>query len=353
MTDNTPGHVLKNLDAGLSLEMGDEIAGHDEDAGGGLENDDEPVLEAVPAEPGLALVALAADDELATHGIGTLAATDGLGEVPAAGSLGLLLGVGDSWIRNIDPDTADFADALAALGYDTSSFKRTSGEGLTLRIQAAVPADVEQPGIYQELRYAIDAAAHDVSKRPKALLVSVSGNDIHATTDDVNGNTQPAPLAKIVLPAGSAAMINASELNKFIDVLKGELIVLLEKLLEFTKEDNYHIPVVLHGYDYPVPDGRNYQPVAPEDSWLYSVITHQCHYDGITEGRAIMTTLIYQLNVMMAGVASTYAAQHVIHAKLTGTLQAVNYKDDWMNELHPTNSGFVKLGNALRKFLPP
>ena len=273
----------------------------------------------------------------------------GLAAAPATpGSLGVLLGVGDSWIMNTSDDTADFADALTTLGYDTSSFKDTSGEGLTLRDQAALPPDPSQPGIYQVLDSAIKDAGDDPSKLPKALLISVSGNDIHVTVDDY-GKPDRSPLAQIVLPAGSTQMLDPIELERFVNQrLRNDLILLLDNLLNLTKAVDYRIPIILHGYDYPIPDGRHYG-TDPKKSWLYSVITHLHHHPWDTDGRSIMKTLIDALNTMMAQVATTYADRGVRHAKLTGTLKAADYTQDWLNELHPTKQAFDQLAQVLRQ----
>ncbi len=265
----------------------------------------------------------------------------------APGSLGVLLGVGDSWIMNTRADTVDFADTLAALGYDTSAFARTSREGLTLHEQAAVPDDPSQPGIYEELKNAIDDAGGDFSKLPKALLISVSGNDIH-----VKDEGDESPLARIVLPAGSASMIDAAALDNFVNGrLRTDLTDLLKKLLAFTQLVDYRILIVIHGYDHPIPDGRNYES-GPAHSWLNSVITIQRGREWQTDGRAIMKTLIDALNTMMADVAASYADNRVVHAKLTGTLKDTDHTQYWMNELHPTEKGFGQLAQALRAYLP-
>lgn len=312
------GHPLKNLTLTLNAAMVSAMALHGDVVVGGLDNIGEPTTTAT-----------------------------GLAAAPATpGSLGVLLGVGDSWIRNSSDDTADFADALAALGYGTSSFKKTSGEGLTLRDQAAVPPDPSQPGIYQVLASAINDAGDDYSKLPKALLISVSGNDIHVTVDDY-GKPARSPLAQIVLPAGSAQLVDLAELDRFVNQrLRNDLILLLDNLLNLTKKVDHHIPIVLHGYDYPVPDGRHYG-ADPKNSWLYSVITHVHHYRWDTDGRTIMKILIDALNAMMAQLATTYADRGVRHAKLTGTLRAADYEQDWFNELHPTKAAFDQLAQVL------
>ena len=80
---------------------------------------------------------------------------------------------------------------------------------------------------------------------------------------------------------------------------------------------------------------------------LYRHVVVKLVHDWATDGRAIMKTLIDALNTMMADVATAYASKGVIHARLTGTLTSADHRQDWMNELHPTESGFDRLTQAL------
>jgi len=296
--------------------------------------------------------------ELATGDIdntGTTPATGtGFAETPAAApSLGVLLGVGDSWINNtMIEGTSDFKRALHSLGYDTSEL-RYGREGITLRELAALPIDVASPTIYRALKKAIDDAGGDPSKLPKALLVSVSGNDIHVKVNNY-GLPPKSPLAVIVQPQGVQPIIDDAKLTSFVvGRLRNDLIRLLDKLLKLMQDLGSRIPIVLHGYDYPIPDGVNPASLDPEDSWLNSIITLQHGHACDPDGRDIMTALIDKLNVMMAELATTkFADRGVIHARLTGTLKANDYRQDWLNELHPTESGYGELAEVLHRFIP-
>ena len=297
-------------------------------------------------------------DEIAPGGIdntGTTTTTaTGHAEAPVIpNSLGMLLGVGDSWINNTKiQGTSDFKRALASLGYDTSEL-RYGREGITLRELAAFPINVTDQTIYRALKKAINNAGGDPTKLPKALLVSASGNDIHVKVNDY-GLPPRSPLAAIVQPAGATPNIDDAKLTSFVNErLRNDLIRLLDQLLKLMKDLGSRIPIVLHGYDYPIPDGINPVPDSPATSWLYSIITlergHPCNPDG----KEIMKALIDKLNVMMAELATTkYAGRGVIHARLTGTLNANDHRQDWLNELHPTEWGYGELAKVLRTFIP-
>jgi hypothetical protein len=55
----------------------------------------------------------------------------------------------------------------------------------------------------------------------------------------------------------------------------------------------------------------------------------------------IVVKFIDSLNTMLKGIATP---PDVLHVDLTGTLQT---KNDWANELHPTNAGFSALANKI------
>ena len=300
-------------------------------------------------------------DDLAPAGndnTGPMSATGtAIAETPvAAPSLGVLLGVGDSWINNTKiQGTSDFKRALASLGYDTSELKY-GREGITLRELAAFPINVTDQTIYRALKKAIINAGGDSTKLPKALLVSAAGNDIHVKVNDYGlpPKSPMSPLAAIVQPAGATPNIDAAVLTSFVDGrLRNDLIRLLDQLLKLMNDWGGQIPIVLHGYDYPIPDGINPASVDPKDSWLNSIITLERGHPCDPDGRNIMIDLIDKLNGMMTDLATKkYAGRRVIHARLTGTLKANDPRQDWLNELHPTESGYGELAKVLRTFIP-
>jgi phospholipase/lecithinase/hemolysin len=59
----------------------------------------------------------------------------------------------------------------------------------------------------------------------------------------------------------------------------------------------------------------------------------------------IVVKLMDSLNAMLKGLA---APPDILHVDLTGTLQTRN---DWANELHPTNAGFRALADKIHAAL--
>ncbi len=103
------------------------------------------------------------------------------------------------------------------------------------------------------------------------------------------------------------------------------------------------IPIVVHGYDYSVPDGRGYWggwgPLP--GPWLEPGFRSKGFGDR-AENLAIMKTVMDRFNEMLQTTFSVPAFSHVRYLDLRGTLSVgADYKRFWANELHPTERGFA------------
>src|SRR5262249_33558463 len=118
-----------------------------------------------------------------------------------------------------------------------------------------------------------------------------------------------------------------------------------------TLKDEATIPILIHGYDHPIPDGRGILGLS--DPWLEPVFAKR-GYDicnkpaDKTLATDVMRFLIDRLNAMVANVAASYP-NRVYPVNLTGTLAAHygtpdKYQLLWANELHPNDEGFDLLG---------
>jgi hypothetical protein len=106
--------------------------------------------------------------------------------------------------------------------------------------------------------------------------------------------------------------------------------------------------ILIHGYDYPVPDGRGYAGgfwVLP-GPWLEPQFRGR-GYQALAESTDLMVTLIDRFNDMVSSVASERALAHVHYVDLRRTLSADltgnRYRKAWANELHPTGDGFKRV----------
>lgn len=113
-----------------------------------------------------------------------------------------------------------------------------------------------------------------------------------------------------------------------------------------------NIPILLHGYDYAVPDGRGVKVplfgwtfIGP---WLRPPMTRKRITD---DGRrqALISALIDRLNTMLVSVAEKHPGVHHIDLRGTLSFDRENYKKDWANELHPTSAGFEEIAKKFDK----
>ena len=120
---------------------------------------------------------------------------------------------------------------------------------------------------------------------------------------------------------------------------------------------NTSVPVILHAYDHPIPDGRGDSIRGIEiGPWLYPYF-HGAGYKilpfptgsaDLELGKEVMKQLIDRLNAMVTRVAAAYPNVH--HVNLTGTLAkayGTDYARLWNNELHPKGDGFDLLGKLI------
>jgi hypothetical protein len=104
--------------------------------------------------------------------------------------------------------------------------------------------------------------------------------------------------------------------------------------------------VLIHGYDYPVPDGRGYLggfwPFP--GPWLEPGFRRKGYLDLAERCRA-MEPLIDRFNAVLSGIAGGPGLEHSRHVDLRGVLSSAlagrAYKAWWNDELHPTQKGLA------------
>lgn len=172
---------------------------------------------------------------------------------------------------------------------------------------------------------------------PKAILLSGGGNDIAGEE-----------LGMLINHSASAISgLSEKILEGVIDErLKLAYITLLSTVTSACERRiGKAIPILIHGYDYPIPDGRGFMGgwAFLPGPWLEPGFREK----GFTQlhDRASLTKqLMDRFNEMLQTVASMPQFAHVHYINLRKTLSAGdNYKEDWANELHPTEKGFVRI----------
>jgi hypothetical protein len=169
---------------------------------------------------------------------------------------------------------------------------------------------------------------------PKAILLSGGGNDIA-------GNE----FAILLNHAGSGLpAVNADIARGVIDVrLRDAYAHMIGGLTAIaTKYLGRPLPIVMHGYDYPIPDGRGFLGGwwALPGPWLQPGFRRKGHGDLATNQKLI-ASLIDQFNDVLSALVAHPDFAHVHYVDLRGTLVGDSgYKKHWANELHPTSAGF-------------
>jgi hypothetical protein len=180
---------------------------------------------------------------------------------------------------------------------------------------------------------------HLPEKRFNAFLFSGGGNDIageeffsfvnHAASHLANPN------AEVVHGVVTATFQKAYE--DMIDVLQAE-----------AQREHIKLPIFVHGYDYPWPDGRGAVALGIAGPWFdptfrkkgYPFDSHgPQHQQQLASRRTILNQFIDAFNKMLDAIEAKYTG--IVHrVPLLGTLPNI---DQWANELHPTNAGFLAI----------
>jgi hypothetical protein len=108
-------------------------------------------------------------------------------------------------------------------------------------------------------------------------------------------------------------------------------------------------PLLVHGYDYPVPDGRGFLGGWPfPGPWLEPGFREKLFAD-LAAAAALMREIIDRFNTMLVALVSDPALSNVHYINLRGTLSSVldgdAYQEWWANELHPTEKGFSAIAD--------
>jgi hypothetical protein len=239
-----------------------------------------------------------------------------------AATAGFLVAAGDSWFDY------PFHDVLKDLhddyGYNVES---TSHKGDPMESMAYLGGQIDGLSRMFEKVGAQGAT-------PFAVLLSGGGDDIAGTEFGMllnNKNSAIGGWNQDVLTGVIEERIAAA----FVAMLNG-----IDRLSN--EYAGSKLPILMHGYDYPVPDGRGFLGgVGPlPGPWLQPGF-RQKNFADLVETTALMREAIDQFNSMLEEIAALPDFSHVKYVDLRGTLKTdSSYKDSWANELHPTPQGF-------------
>jgi hypothetical protein len=174
---------------------------------------------------------------------------------------------------------------------------------------------------------------------PKAILLSGGGNDVAGTEFGMLLNHAKSAIAGLNVSVVDG-IINQRIFSSYVTILNA-----VTKICDVVA--GKVLPILVHGYDYPVPDGRGFAggwgPLP--GPWLDPGFREKGFDDKNSQDRqrriAIAHELIERFNTMVERLPTLPGFGHVHYANLRNTLRTDDkYKDWWANELHPTKQGF-------------
>jgi hypothetical protein len=244
--------------------------------------------------------------------------------VNSAQTAGYLLAVGDSWFDYPIHDVLTRLDDNYGYNIESAAHK-----GDPIEAMVSHSGQLDKFARCMDKLVAIDAT-------PKAVLISGGG-------DDIAGAEFGMLVNDINLPnAGWNEQIVAGVIDDRVAAAYRMMFVSIDTLCQ--KRLGRTFPILVHGYDYPVPDGRGFLggwgPFP--GPWLKPGFDEKLFLDLATTTK-MMADLIDRFNSMLQRLVQEPEFGDVHYIDLRGTLSnsSANYKDWWANELHPSG-GNVK-----------
>ncbi|MEP7297770.1 MAG: hypothetical protein ABI702_16420 [Burkholderiales bacterium] len=245
--------------------------------------------------------------------------------------------IGDSWLANLLGPFPDLVTSLGKLGY------RVTDEALGHADKGFRLAQLARPQFLDQLNQDLSDAEQG-KVLPKFILLGGGGNDI---VEPVN-QPKDTPLFGILKPRATKAedAIDKDALGRFLLAMQGYY----EKILDVLVAAAPDVPVFIHAYDHPIPDGRGFGfGIGP---WLQRPFD-EAKLTNLPINIDVMRMLIDALN---AGVKALADSQQQLNRKvhylcLAGVLESrpgfgdpktdgdERYQAYWNDEFHPTGKG--------------
>lgn len=171
--------------------------------------------------------------------------------------------------------------------------------------------------------------------------------------------------ASVVLFSGGGNDIAGDELLNFLNhktsglpalrqdytnfMLKEYFLRIFQYISQEIWKKNVNIHIILHGYGYPIPDGRavirlmGFSFIGP---WLRPALVAK-GYEQRLEQEQIIRKLIDDFNLMLEKFAATDSRLHYID------LRPLISDSDWENELHLKNSGYRRIAASFDQVIRP
>jgi lysophospholipase L1-like esterase len=238
---------------------------------------------------------------------------------------GVLVAEGDSWfdyplndvLRMLEDNHAYDVESVAHKGdrVEDMAYGRGQLEELTRRLEKLLRRGVV----------------------PKAILLSGGGNDVAGDEFAVLLNHTRSAIRGLNEQV-VAGVIDERVKFAYLTILSAVTAVCEDRI-------GRPLPILVHGYDYPVPDGRGFLGglLLLPGPWLEPGFRAK-GFDDLPERIELAKELIDRFNARVKGVAAMPEFPHVKYVDIRGTLSVgPDYKKWWANELHPTKRGFERV----------
>jgi deferrochelatase/peroxidase EfeB len=275
-----------------------------------------------------------------------------------------LITAGDSWFDYAFG--SDLADELKRRKELEVTNQGVNGTRLAAFAgQAGVALANDGSGVGRICRLFLQLAGTD--REPDAIVLSAGGNDvvddvIKRYVRDISDRNLTAAQVKALIASDGEFDNPAFEalMDGPAGVMRGQVMRVLDKLGQHCRRaDGRPVPVLWQGYDHPVPDGRIPFLTVERNplSVLWAPLT-ELGFKDAEDRVAIMKKVVDRYNHMLAGMSAGPYKGQLVHADLRDTLDATlankAYKKDWVDELHATGDGCVKLVDRLfTRYLGP
>jgi hypothetical protein len=242
---------------------------------------------------------------------------------------------GDSWF---DYPVHDVLSMLEDRGYNVESSAHAGD---------AIESMAYHNGQLDKFARALDkVVAHGVA--PKAVLLSGGGDDIAGKEFGMLINNATSNIA------GWNAEVVDGVIRERIAAAYRVMLTAVTELCSAAAHKT--VPILVHGYDYPVPDGRGFLGgwLFLPGPWLKPGFQEKL-FEDIQITRPMMIQIIDQFNNMLGSLVTEPGFEHVHYVDLRGTFSNVlagdAYKAWWANELHPTEAGFSAVADKFAAVL--
>lgn len=259
----------------------------------------------------------------------------GLMNLMAAPAAHWLVAEGDSWFDYPGSDVLDYLEDV--YGYEVESLANAGH-----RVEDMAYAKGQLDDLARRLEKLLREG-----KNVRAILVSGGGNDVMGKEfgmflEHVRSGLTPLN-AKVV-----EGIIGERVRTAYLHILTRVTTVAQSVL-------GSKVPILVHGYSGPVPDGRGVLGgwwVLP-GPWIAPGFRDKGFPDGELQRRIeIVGHLMDRFNEMLIEVAGLPDFPHVHYVNLRGSLPTgAGYKDWWANELHPTEKGFAEVTRRFAEVL--